>query len=283
MPLPGKLVALHIGAHKTGTSVLQRYLRENEELLARRRVKYLRRANLSQMCGWGDRLAADPEPLRTRLSRFGWDPRFAILIGSYENLVGRPFTRAGRGRLYPNAERNIAALARTRTRTRTKVLVSIRPQADFVESYYLQTVHQGGHQTFAEWLRLVDLEALSWRPIVDAMGAHFGPENVEVIDFRRIKAGQEEFLRHILTRIDPRLDHPVSYSEPKNRSVSARGLAMALAANPHLETGEERGALRTFLQTHFSNLDGPRPVLFTDDEKAALWERYGAEYEGLVR
>lgn len=283
MPLPGKLVALHIGAHKTGTSVLQRYLRENEDLMASRRVKYLRRAHLSEMCGWGDRLAADPEPLRARLTTFGWDPRFRVLIGSYENLVGRPFTRAGKGRLYPNAEKNIAALANARTRTPTKLLLSIRPPADFVESYYLQTVHQGGHETFAEWLRLVDLEALSWRPIVDAMHAHFGPENVEVVDFRRIRDGQELFLQHMLARIDQRLDTPVSYSEPKNRSVSARGLEMALAANPHLKTSEERGALRTFLQTHFSNLDGPRPVLFTEEQKAALWERYRDDYEDLVR
>ena len=231
----------------------------------------------------GDRLAADPEPLHARLTKFGWDPRYRLLIGSYENLVGRPFTRAGKGRLYPNAQRNIEALARARTRTPTKVLVSIRPQAEFVESYYLQTVHQGGHETFGEWLRLVDLEALSWRPIVDAMWAHFGPDNVEVIDFRRIRDGQELFLQHLLARIDKRLDTPVSYSEPKNRSVSARGLEMALAANPHLKTSEERGALRTFLQTHFSNLDGPRPVLFTDEQKAALWDRYGGEYEDLVR
>ncbi len=283
MPLPGKLVALHIGAHKTGTSVLQRYLRENEDLMARRRVKYLRRAHLSQMVGWGDRLAADPAPLRDRLTTFGWDPRYRVLIGSYENLVGRPFTRKGKGRLYPNAPRNIEALTRALPRIRCKVLLSIRPPADFVESYYLQTVHQGGHETFAEWLRLVDLEALSWRPIVEAMQAHFGPDNVEVVDFRRIREGQELFLRHMLARVDSRLDVPVTYSEPQNRSVSARGLEMALAANPHLETSEERGALRTFLQTHFSNLDGPRPVLFTADQKAALWERYGDDYEDLVR
>lgn len=282
MSLPGKLVALHVGAHKTGTSVVQRYLRENEELIAGRRVKYLRRAHLSQMIGWGERLVADPEPLRARLAKFGWDPRYRVLVGSYENLVGRPFTREGKGALYPNAPRNVEALARAVHGHRCRVLLSIRPQADFVESYYLQTVHQGGHETFAEWLRLVDLEALSWRPIVAAMHRHFGPENTEVVDFRRIREGQEAFLRHVLARLDSRLDAPVGYPAVKNRSVSARGLAMALDANPHLKTGAERGALRTFLQTHFSNLDGPRPVLFTPEQKAAIWEGYRAEYEALL-
>lgn len=282
MPLPGKLVALHIGAHKTGTSVVQRYLRENEELVAGLGVKYLRRAHLSQMIGWGERLVADPEPLRARLTKFGWDPRYRVLVGSYENLVGRPFTREGKGRLYPNAARNVAALAHAVAGHRCRVLLSIRPPAEFVESYYLQTVHQGGHETFAEWLQLVDLEALSWRPIVEELHRRFGPENVEVVDFRRIREGQDAFVRHVLARMSPRLDVPVRYPAATNRSVSARGLAMALAANPHLKTGEERGALRTFLQTHFSNLDGPRPVLFTPEQKAALWDRYRADYEALL-
>ena len=30
-------------------------------------------------------------------------------------------------------------------------------------------------------------------------------------------------------------------------------------------------------------VDGPRPVLFTPEEKAALWERYRDDYEDLVR
>jgi hypothetical protein len=282
MHLWGKVAALHIGAHKTATSVLQRYLRNNEPEHRRLGVLYLRRSELSRHIGWGERLIADPAPLTARMTRFRFDPRFRVLIGSYENLMGRPFPEGGDGRLYPNATRNIKALDRALPGTACKVVLSVRPQPDFLESYYLQTVHEGGHENFADWLKRVDLGALSWRPIVDALHATFGRDRVEVVDFRLIEDGQAAFLRHLLTRIDPRLDLPIDPSGMYNRSISARGLAMALAANPHLRTGAERSALRRFLQEHFSNVDFPRPVLFSPEEKAELWARYRADYEDLV-
>lgn len=286
MHLREKVAALHIGAHKTATSLLQRYLLANEGDHRRRGVLYLRRAELSRQVGWGERLVADPAPLTARMTRFRFDPRFRVLIGSYENMLGRPFPDGGDGRLYPNAARNIAALNRALARAtfgnQCRIVITLRSQPDFLESYYLQTVHQGGHETFADWLRRVDLEALSWRPIVAALHATFGRHRVEVIDFRIIGQGQEAYLRHVLGRIDPRLDLPIGALGAYNRSLSARGLAMALAANRHLGTQAERTALRGFLQKHFSNLDFPRPVLFAPEEKAALWSRYGADYEDLV-
>ena len=40
--------------------------------------------------------------------------------------------------------------------------------------------------------------------------------------------------------------------------------------------------MRAFLQKHFSNAKFPRPVLFSDEQRADLSERYGAEYRELV-
>ena len=68
-----------------------------------------------------------------------------------------------------------------------------------------------------------------------------------------------------------------------NASLSDRGLQIALAANPHLTSKEERVAVRKFLQEHFPNTRYPRPVLLSEPERAKLDERYGAEYEDLVR
>jgi hypothetical protein len=282
MHLRGKVAALHVGAHKTGTTVLQKCLSEHEAELRARGVYYLRRSHLARYAGWGERLVEDPAPLAARLRKFRADPRFRVLIGSNENLMGRPFPRRGDGRLYPNAARNTAALKRALRGTGCKIVLSIRPQPDFLESYYLQTVHQGRDEPFEKWLGRVDLAALSWRPIVDTLRETFGDKRVVVVDFRLIKQGQDAYLRHLLTRVDPRWDLDLHYPEARNRSISERGLQMALAANRHLATGAERAALRGFLQTHFSNVDFPRPVLLGDDRRVALWEHYRADYEDLV-
>jgi hypothetical protein len=152
-----------------------------------------------------------------------------------------------------------------------------------VESYYLQTVHQGSHQLFVEWVKGIDSDRLSWRPIVDALYATFGRDRVEVIDFRIVQQGDEAFVRHVLNRVDPALNVPIGELRGRhNRSVSAQGLEMALAVNPHLKTHAERHALRRFLQHNFSNTDAPRAVLFDPADKARVWEQYRAEYEELV-
>jgi hypothetical protein len=282
MHVHGKVAALHIGAHKTGTTVLQKYLAEHEPELRRRGVYYLRRSELARYAGWGERLAEDPAPLRARLRKFRLDPRFRVLIGSNENLMGRPFPRGGDGRLYPQVSRNAAALGAALRGSGCKIVLTVRPQPDFLESYYLQTVHQGRDEPFEDWLARVDLTALSWRPIVSALQRTFGLDRVEVVDFRLIKQGQEAYLRHLLRRIDPEWDVEIDYTEPRNRSISERGLQMALAANRHLANGAQRRALREFLQTHFSNVDFPRPVLLGEARRAALWEHYREDYEQVV-
>lgn len=281
-----KIAAFHIGVHKTGTSVVQNFLSDQRKLLRRKRVLWVRRRDLSAAVGWGRALVADPAPVTAWLEQLRRNPFFLTLVGSYENLVGHPFVDGTRGRLYPRVERNVTALAaamHAAPGVRAKVVVSLRPQAQFLESYYLQTVHQGGHESFDRWLDKVDLDALSWRPLVSVLGEAFGPGNVEVVDFRLMAtAGQEEFLRHLLARVDPRLDFPVTYAAERNRSLSSRGLQMALAINPFLETGEERKAVRTFLQTNFSNVADGRPRLLREDQREALAQRYAAEYEELV-
>jgi hypothetical protein len=283
MRAPEKIAAFHVGAHKTGTSVFQQYLRQHPWLLRRKRVFVIGRSELAGYVGWGERLIADPRPLTERVEQFRRSPVATSLIGSCENLLGRPFPKRGDGSLYPHALRNMEALAHAVPGVRCKAILAIRPQEEFLESYYLQTVHEGRHHGFDEWLARVDLDSLSWRPVVDAMHKIFGPDDVEIVDFRMISRGQEAFISHLLRCVDPRLDFPVHHPSIKNRSLSARGLTMALDVNPHLRTGAERKALRHFLQTHFSNVDFPRPTLLSPELKSALRARYAGEYEELVR
>jgi hypothetical protein len=272
--------AFHIGAHKTGTSVLQRYLNRDGDVLDRYGVELISRAELGRFVRWGSALVEDPESFRQRVEQVR-QTRHVGIFGSNENIVGRPFVKAEGGRLYPHAPRNIAALGDAIGACRPLIFLSIRPQHEFIESYYLQTVHQGGSKTFRRWLKGVDLAALSWRPLVDALLAAVGPDGFELIDFRLIRQGQEAYIRRFLTRLIPGFDEPIEYSQPVNRSISERGLRIALDVNPLLKPGEHH-ALRKFLQRHFSNVDQPRPELLHEDEKQELTARYGAEYDELV-
>lgn len=278
-----KYVTFHVGAHKTGTTIVQRYLQAHAEQLLRHRVRYVSRADLTPHVGWGERLVADPDRLAGLLAEFRRARRPRLLLASHENVCGHPFVRRVSG-LYPQASRSLDALGGLLAPFHARVLLSVRPQHELIESYYLQHVNLGGSTPFETWLCGVDLDALSWRPLVDRLGAIFGADNVEIVDFRRIADGGPEYIRHVLSRVDPGLHLPVdgTWSTPFNPSLSAKGLQLALAANRHLLPGPQRSAVRQFLQRNYSNGAAPRPELLGAQRTAELRERYAGEYAELT-
>ncbi|MGH3098007.1 MAG: hypothetical protein ACRDMV_18655 [Streptosporangiales bacterium] len=276
-----KTVAFHVGAHKTATSLLQKYMRDNRELLRKHGIYYMSRTATNRYIGWGDKLVADPDAVSALVQRPLRVPWFRLLVVSHENTLGRPFTDGG-AHLYPRAPKLIDALAGALPRNRAKVVLSIRPQDELLESYYLQSVHEGGHLSFAAWLDRLDLDTLSWTPLVDKLYERFGRDRVEVLDFRLLAGGQDAYIRAFFARIDPRHPFDIEYSPRRNPSISEKGLRMALAANPQLRSSTERRLMRRFLQSHFSNVRYPRPALLTDEQRAWLRERYDGEYEQIV-
>lgn len=274
-------VVYHLGAHKTASSLLQKFMRDREDQLRAAGVTYLGRSEMNDCVGWGKRLLKRPEILQGRIEEL-LAPRWAdLLVTSHENTLGPPI-KVGGAHLYPRGPEIAARLAQALERWDAKALLYLRPQDEFLESYYLQRIHQGAWLTFDEWLDAVDLERLSWRPLVEAVQEAFGPERVEVVDFGLIRQGQSAFIADFLRRVDPGLDVDTDYAPVRNPSISAKGLAIARAANPHLRADWERKAMRKFLQKHFNNRKGARPDLLSDEQRAWVRERYDAEYAELT-
>jgi hypothetical protein len=244
---PAKRVAFHVGAHKTATSLVQKYLRDKPEQFEGRGLVYVPRGDMNKYVGWGGKLVEDPDQLGDRVRAELDKPGTRLVFLSHENT-----------------------------------LISIRQQVDFLQSYYLQLVHEGGHDSFDDWFASIDTDELSWRPMMDAVVDLFGPNSLRVIDFDQIKKGQNEFLKSFFARIDTDVDMDPNYKPVRNASISEKGLKIALASNPYLESQDERSLMRKFLQTHFSNRDYPRPELLPETTARALRERYLAEYEQLT-
>jgi hypothetical protein len=276
--------AYHVGAHKTGTSLFQSYLAENRPKLRTRRVLYVRRGIADVIARAGD----DPElaeQAARHLRRFHRNrDSYDTFLASYENAIGPPFAADCPGRLYPRSAARIATLVESLRPFRPKILLSIRPVDEFVESYYLQSIHQGGYLGFDAWLeRYVDLDLLSWRPLVDEIVSAFGDGAVAVVDFRLIKThGSEVYLRELLRHVVPGPPPAVGTRPVTNASISDKGLRLALAANPHLRDRDEQKAMRRFLQAQFSNVQYPPPSLLSDQQRRMLRKRYLDDYEALV-
>ena len=101
-------------------------------------------------------------------------------------------------------------------------------------------------------------------------------------DFAEIALGQNQFLQQFMTRAGLPQPPTVDYEPVRNRSLSARGLEIALSINPHLSSASERKETRLFLQKHFSNQleDRARPI--PEDLRRSVQDQTAAEYEALA-
>ena len=269
-------VVIHVGAHKTGTSLVQRYFNEDPQRTQALGIGFINRYDSSQLIGWGNK---PPEGLRSRLEE-ETAKRPSVVLTSQENALGRPFL-PGRPGLYPDAPQGAENLAKGCDGFDTHVVFYVRPIADFLESFYLQTIHQGESHSFQDWY-----DSLSgphqWTPAVEALEHAFGADRVIIGDFTEITAGQNQFLRQFMTRSGIPQPPTVDYERIENPSISGRGLQIALGINPHLNTARERRVTRLFLQKHFSNQVEDRARPMPEELRRSVTDQMAAEYERLA-
>jgi hypothetical protein len=280
-----RYVVLHFGAHKTGTSLVQKYMRNRSSLCVTNKVYALPRGEGNKCIGWGrpEQLEKGREELLRKIEQAAAHGADYYVI-SHENSIGPPFIPRSED-LYAHRKRVLALRAELEGND-FRVVYYIRSQADFLESYYLQTVHEGSTKEFDHWRRRSEPSSLSWRPVYETLCDVFGGKNVVLRSFEKdIAQGQASYLKNFFASFMPVNSASwgnFKYRKVHNPSVGDKGLAMALAINRFRETREERKAIRKFLQNHFSNRSYPRPVLLTDSEKRELKNRYDVENDGLI-
>lgn len=282
-PRERPLVIANIGAHKTGSSLIQTHFRSNRAHYEERGLAILTRGEASAAIGIGGVLKKDPGILKNKIERRIRLTGNRVLFFSYENILGRPFgSKVG---LYVGGLKSMGAFRQAVAGCDVRIAYAIRPQWEFVQSYYIQRVHEGYFLPFEEFLREIDLDRISWVPLIEGLRTEFGEENVDVFDFGEIRKGQAEFVaRLVRTSISEDLEVAPIDQNVHNASLSERGLEIALRVNPLLTPGTgEAAKVRQFLQAHFSNRSEPRPKLMSRELKDWLMKRYGEEYESLVR
>ncbi|MGB3315689.1 MAG: hypothetical protein WBB85_14870 [Albidovulum sp.] len=281
------IVVLHLGAHKTGTSLIQKYMRDRPKIMRRNRIAMLSRSSGDKLIGWGqDKILSPGLPVLQKNIR-----RAALLLRtryvlSHENALGRPFAQSGK-ELYPDASARARQIADGLPGKRKIAVYYIRDQVSFLESYYLQTIQQGKHHLFDEWVNPKLDGSLSWRPLYEGLCAALGKENVLLKDFgSQIRQGQARFLCDFFSAfmpVDTQKFGEFEYPARRNLSIGDVGLELALKINPYLKSWEAQRSTRNFLQQIFSNADFPRPVLLSDDQKQMLTSKYEAENQDLIQ
>lgn len=280
-------IVLHMGAHKTGTSLIQKYLRDREKACAKAKIYAMPRGDGGTLIGWGraSEVNNGAERLQAKIMD-AESARFKYFILSHENSLGRPFVENA-GSLYPHAKKRAYYIKMSiGNKIPFRVVYYIRNQASFIESYYLQTIHEGSAMGFEDFMNKLGAYRFSWAPVYRALCDTFGKENVVLKHFEtEIGQGQSEFLRGFLksaTAADLSSFGDFNYNTIRNPSIGDRGLELARSINPHLVNTFERRLFRKVLQENFSNRDFPRPILLDEETKARIHDTYHQENVDLL-
>ena len=274
-------IVLHFGAHKTGTSLLQKFMRDRPDQVQKSSVYAISRSETNILLGWGNKFTKDPSKLIDRIDSLSVQD-FKYIVVSHENALGRPFVKNGTS-LYPDAGELISMYRTYLSAYDVHFVFYVRDVADFVESYYIQTVQEGSTMSFAKWFNSFGgTECLSWIPLLEAINqANFN--STSIINFSEsISQGQISFISQFFSTFmeeEEVSNLQIDYNAARNISVGALGLKLLKACNKHVSNAEERRLLRKFFQANFNNSKYPKPNLLDSDQKSFIAQKYGNEFE----
>lgn len=291
-----KVLYLHIGTHKTASTLLRRTLLQNTDVLEREQIKLVPRHVFkeSDFFAWLARLNAGklsvedpvPENAAQDFLQMVSGPEERVLITS-EDM----FRRLPLADFYQRINVGLTRMQELLPGWEIKVILYVRQQKSFVESCYTQLIQLGRDLDFADYTGGELPRHLNWAKVCDDIAGVVGKDNLKVRPFEVIKTlGTEGFVRDFLSLLDlsPEAAAAFPYAEEKtegraaNRSFSEPGMKVARFTMP-LVAKKDRAKLRRFLQENLSTEHYPRPTFFTKEETATLFDFYQAENERLFR
>ena len=199
-----KTIILHCGAPKTGSTSFQHLLyAEREHVLKagfwcpdvsrKKRVKDDIRILLADLTREEGDPARRIDHVRKVIAETFAETGAHTLIISNESLLGKPYSSKS-ARFLPRAEAQIEAIARALEGYDLQVRFFVRDYASFLPSWYVQQVRMGERMDFDGFLDRLDLDAMSWRPVVTALRNAFGADRVEIYDHAEMKSGASRLM-----------------------------------------------------------------------------------------
>ncbi|ADE13578.1 hypothetical protein Nhal_0386 [Nitrosococcus halophilus Nc 4] len=278
-------VVFYCGAHKTASSMIRKFLRKNENFLeAKCDIKSYDREVIinSDFFNVISKLSSYQEVQNSEWNK-GRDSFLSFMdAGNYSKYLfhNEDFFTA----MFFN---NVGAISRylswVAEGMNTKVIIYVRNQVDYIESWYLQKIHTGNIVSFDKYLSRINLNGFSWTKVLDAIASNFGRENVNCIPYESIQHGSKEYLQNFISLLtDKNIDISNYDTEGQNRSFSGIAVDMAVNFYPRLNRKEQK-ILRKFLQENFSTRTHEKPILFLPEERDNIKKIYSKDNKILFK
>jgi hypothetical protein len=276
---------LHIGAHKTATTHLQRSLLAQQQAMIDAGIRYYGPDNLRRPGkGLGDIFGLDVYAKPTQPTRSPAEQADFMfkdghrLILSDENFIGVLHDKQGNiiSPLYPKAADRVAALAGAIEVGPLDVCIGLRNPASFLKSAYSQALMGGKPIAFSEYLSKNPLDQIYWPGLVARVRSAVGVGHVTVWPFEDYKWRFHKICGAMMgdlvnMRIVPISDH---VHQGLSEAAVARILSQSGADDPRDVAAEARN-------TYPVSDDYPAFDPFSSSDKAASEAEYAAQLTAI--
>ena len=240
---------IHIGTHKTGTTSIEAFLKTNRKALAHqgigllsfpRDARHALRKHAEGNETAAKRLANTLEHLITKQSR-ACTSQLNTYILSWEGFCGNAIKGYNDAPLMAN----ILNVASKYSNLNPYIILYIRPQEEFISSYYSQTVKEGKTKSIQEFLHDLPSDSFNWLKLTEAFERQFGADQVVVERYcRELFPGKNEILKNFCTHLSINtrgLTFPLSsINSAKNAGWSKPMIEIARRLNAQVSKDEQQ-------------------------------------------
>lgn len=270
-------LVLHIGAHRTGTTALQRMLAANRPALSERGIVALIHDELGALPGFAklSKAASDPAPVRAAIEAATQGARQVIL--SEENLIGDMGWNIRAGKFYPRARPRLAGYARAFAVAPRRVGLAIRSYARYwISAHAIELAYRNaakrGIVRFADARDGMANARRGWLDLVDDLRAVF-PETEILVWPVEEKHPVEALAARLLGAPDLDLVPPPAAVNAAPGDAFIPVMEALRSARPAMRRADLEAALTTATPEPFAG--------FAPAQKAALDARYAADLAAL--
>ncbi|MGV3548460.1 hypothetical protein [Rhizobium sp.] len=224
---------LHIGAHKTATSYMQKKLALNVDLLNRRNIHYDRldvmRKEFTPLLN--ESVTRESEWIRELR---GTARAMNILI-SEENILGVPGDIVRESHYYIRSRQRLARTCQLFGNDKPEIFLALRDYAGFTVSMYSEYIRHREFLKFEDYLKIYEASGFSWIRIIEDIFAVVPGATLTVwnfADFRRL----EKSVFQAMLGFDPDiLSNPEGPVRESFSEVAVRAFAALSGALTHAE------------------------------------------------
>jgi len=230
---------VHIGTHKSGSTTIQNFLRENSDyLLDNHGLKFIDLNDYDFLYKLMTAEAPENQIIQhlSSLLAEGVEKGIDKYIVSSEAFSGNPDI------YYSNNEVIVEMLKKSTTLfNSTKIIVFLRRQDEFLQSLYIQKVQQGGSLKPDQFYQPDSANALDWNLFLEPFKNSFGKNNTHAIPYDRLLFSKHSISQPFLEEVGiDTSSEKIIPEKTENVSLSESALKIAMLANPSLDPHQQR-------------------------------------------